>query len=704
MPFLLNRTLNHLMSRTTQLKPLKFHLFEIGICLSVLFLVIVLPFYVSAHECEIESETGIVLHVSPKGNDKAEGSEKAPLKSLQGAQDRLRIIRKQKTQQSVTVLVHGGSYVLDKPVHFGREDSGSEKYPVIYQAAAGEKPVFSGSRKLTKWKKLTDKKLLARLDPAVRGKVLVTDVRKAGITDFGDPTDRGLRPEFFVDETMQTLARWPNKEMTTAGRAIGQTPLPPTYIAKTGTKEGLFEYLGERHDRWAAEKDPRLGGYWYWDWAEEFQKVEAIDTLKKIIKIRQPYHNYGYKDGLRYFGLNLFCEIDSPGEWYLDRTSGLMYWYPASDVDISEASMRLSLFSAPFMVEMIDCEFLTLSGLTFEESRGSAVAIKGGKNCLISDCRMERFGADGIHIEQGSGHGVSGCLMRSFGFGGIKMSGGDRKTLTPGGHFVEQTVIEHFSLFKRTYQPAIHMEGCGQRISNNRFRYSSSSAFRLEGNDFLIENNEVSHVVNESDDQGGIDIFYNPSYRGIVIRYNHWSDIAGGTLHGAAGVRLDDMISGVEISGNVFERCGVREFGAVQIHGGKDNLVDNNLFFDCLAAVSFSSWGEKRWLNALDSPVIRKKIYEDVNINSDLYLKRYPALADMRVNIDVNTVRNNLLIDCKKVFLRGGKGQITENNHVVQSNGKKIAEFYDIAYLKSLGMKPIPFDSMGPKKNRWVNP
>lgn len=132
---------------------------------------------------------------------------------------------------------------------------------------------------------------------------------------------------------------------------------------------------------------------------------------------------------------------------------------------------------------------------------------------------------------------------------------------------MEHSIVEHFSLFKRTYEPAIHLDGCGIKVNNNRFRYSSSSAMRLEGNDFLIEYNEISHVVNESDDQGGIDIYYNPSYRGIMIRYNRWSDIKGGTRHGAAGVRLDDMISGVTISGNIFERCGAHSFGGVQIHG-----------------------------------------------------------------------------------------------------------------------------------------
>ena len=56
---------------------------------------------------------------------------------------------------------------------------------------------------------------------------------------------------------------------------------------------------------------------------------------------------------------------------------------------------------------------------------------------------------------------------------------------------------------------------------------------RLEGNDFIIEYNEIAHVVNESDDQGGLDMWNNPSYRGNIIRYNRWSDIQGGTNHGA---------------------------------------------------------------------------------------------------------------------------------------------------------------------------
>ncbi|WP_215238896.1 right-handed parallel beta-helix repeat-containing protein [Dyadobacter helix] len=644
----------------------------------------------------------IVLYVSPKGSDSGEGTKKSPLKTLEGARQRVRKLRTVNRDRPVKVFVGGGVYALEKPVLFAAEDSGSENAPVVYEAEKNQQPVFSGSRKLKSWKVLQNKEMLKKLDPAVNGKVYVTDLREAGISEFGDATDLGLRPELFLSGQVQTLARWPNTGLTKAGKVMGKTALPATYVAKRGTKEGDFEYLDQRQDRWALESDVRLGGYWYWDWSEEFQKVSHIDTLEKGIHIREPYHGYGYKDSLRYFGLNLFCEIDTPGEWYLDRLTGLLYWYPPTGVNPSRAEVSLSVFSAPFMIEMQHCTNLSLRGLAFEEGRGSAIRIRQSNNCLISDCRVERFGKDGIHVEEGSGIGIAGCLLRTLGCGGMKVKGGDRKTLVPAGHFVEHTVVENFSLFKRTYQPAVYIEGCGMRLSHNRFRYSSSSAVRLEGNDIVLEYNQVSHVVNESDDQGGLDVFYNPGYRGNIVRYNHWAHIAGGTRHGAAGVRLDDMISGFTIYGNIFEQCGARDFGAVQIHGGKDNRVENNLFFKCPAGVSFSTWGTKRWLETLDSPVIQKKLYEEVDIRSELYQTRYPDLKGIRDNADVNTVVNNLLVDCEKVFFRDKAIQIQSNNTSVKSDGKELGTFCDSGYLKATGLQPIPYAEMGPKGNRWV--
>jgi hypothetical protein len=645
---------------------------------------------------------GVKLYVAPGGDDRYPGTETQPLKSLESAKQAVNTILKEKPGQKVTVYFKGGVYPMEQTVRFTAEDSGSEQAPIVYRAAEGEEPIFLGSKIINRWTVANDTDTETRLAASVRGKVYVADLYATGITDFGDPTAAGKRPDLVCNGQLQTLARWPDENFVHAGKAKGATTLPNTYTAVHGTKEGVFEYTDPRQNRWALEHDVRLGGYWYWDWSDEFQTVDKLDTISRVVYLREPFHHYGYKDSLRYFGLNLFCEINRPGEWYLNRQTGKIYWYPPEGIDPSKAEVFLTCFHEPYMLEVTDCSYMTYKGLTFREGRGSAVRIENGSNNLLSGCRIERFGRDGVHVQGGTRHGISGCFLSTFGYGGIKIVGGDRRTLTPADHFVENTVVEYFSLFQRTYEPAVHLDGCGMRIAHNAFRYSSSSAMRLEGNDFLIEYNHVSHVVNESDDQGGIDVFYNPSYRGVVIRYNRWSDIAGGTRHGAAGIRFDDMISGMMVFGNLFERCGAVSFGAVQIHGGKDNIIRNNVFHQCLAAVSFSPWAEERWQKELENPGIRGKIYEEVDIRSELYKQKYPELRnDIRLNPNVNTIEDNLLIDCEKEFIRHNGKQIEKNNTKIVSGGKDFVSLCTPKELAKYGLQPVPVEKMGVQDNQW---
>lgn len=634
------------------------------------------------------------IYMSPKGSDNGDGTKSNPVASLEKAKE----IASQRPDKKTVVIVEDGEYLITKTLRLTSEDSGSEKTPTVYRAARGASPVFTGSKKLTDWKRL---QTAETVDESLRNKIFVTDLRLAGITDFGDPVEAGKRPELYCNDKLQTLARWPDDAYTHAGKALGATDLPDTYIHIHGTKEGVFEYLDERQNRWAKEEAPHAGGYWYWDWYDNFYAIASLDTVKHIVNIKEPFHHYGFRDSLRYYGLNLLCELDRPGEWYLQRSTGLLFWYPPSGIDPSTAKVRITVFAEPYMLEIKDCQHVTFDGLTFCESRGSAALIEGGSNNMLKDCRIERFGHDGVHIRGGTNHGVSGCYLSDFGHSIFKIYGGDRKTLTPSGHFVENTVAENFSLFHRTYEPAIYFEGCGLTVAHNRFSNSSSSAMRLEGNEILVEYNEISSVVNESDDQGGIDMHYNPSYRGVVIRYNRWSDIHGGTRHGAAGVRFDDMISGMKVYGNIFDHCGAKDFGGVQIHGGKDNIVSNNVFYHCPFAVSFSTWNEKRYLEALDGEYMNNKLYKQVDINSPLWQEKYPELKTIRENINVNTIENNLIISCDKPF-REEEYNILRNNVILDAGDQPVDAFCTDEVLKKYGLESIPYKEIGVKSNKWI--
>jgi len=630
-------------------------------------------------------EPAAVFHVANGGATAAAGagSEAKPFRTLAQARHAIRDLKKANggklPKGGVRVAIRGGVYPARDTFHLAAEDSGTAEAPVVYQARAGETPVFDGGIRIPAWRPISDAALREKLHPAVRGRVVEADLKALGVKDLGDATDLRLRPELYCDGVPQTLARWPNEGFVKTGDVVG--------------KEARFHYTDDRPSRWLDEPDVRLYGYWFWDWFEQFQKVASVDPATRTFTLAPPRSRYGYRKGQRYYAVNLFRELDQPGEWYLDRRTGLAYWFPPDGVEPAKATTTLSVLAKPF-VALEGAAHVVLLGLSFQDGRGDGVQVAGGSDCLVAGCTLRRLGGNAIAVAGGLRHGIFGCTLHTLGCGGARVAGGDLKTLSPGGHFVENCTVFDISRTKRTYTPAVHLDGCGNRIAHNLFERIPSSAMRIEGNDQLIELNLIRHVVEESDDQGGLDMWGNPLYRGVVIRWNRWSDITGGTHCGAAGVRLDDMISGVAVQGNVFERCGERLFGAVQIHGGKENLVDGNLFLDCPAGVSFSRWGKKRWLSSIQRFL--------KGAAAPPYLARYPDLARLKEAPDVSFVCRNVLVRCKTTLLRdGGMERTALNTTSNQPLDLDERAFDGNPLFRRALFERIPLREIGPYPHPW---
>jgi len=639
---------------------------------------------------------GKVFYVAPTGSDTADGTQRKPFRTLEKARDAVRSLKQSHSgkmpEGGVKIMIAGGDYPWEQTLKLTSEDSGTAAMPIVYQVDPSQSAIFHGGVQITAWRPISDAKLRGKLKAGIRDRVLQADLKVLGVKDLGDATAIRRCPELFVDGKPQTLARWPNEGFVKTGTILGKDTFK-VWGRIDGCRDGKFRYVEDRPGQWLDEPDVRLYGYWFWDWFEEFQKVASIDPDARIFTLSRPYSNYGYRKDQRYYALNVFRELDTDGEWYLDRRTATVYWLAPEAIDVSKAEIVLSLFDLPF-ITMTDVEHVILRGLTLQEGRGNGIHIRGGADCLAANCTVQRLGGDAIVIQGGEHHGIFGCTMHTLGCGGMRVAGGDRQTLTPGRHFVENCRVFDISRLKRTYAPAVHLDGCGNRIAHNLFENIPSSALRIEGNDHLIELNIIRNVVRESDDQGGLDMFGNPLYRGVVIRWNRWSDIGGGTQHGAAGVRLDDMISGVAVYGNVFERCGAVNFGGVQIHGGKENLVEGNLFVDCLAGISFSHWGQKRWLKSIERFLPQA--------GKPPYASRYPELADLKTNANVNLICRNIFARCGSTFLRDGRVQKTALNAVADkfleesqaATGRRSMD--NAALLKPLLFEPIPIDEMGP--------
>ncbi len=217
----------------------------------------------------------------------------------------------------------------------------------------------------------------------------------------------------------------------------------------------------------------------------------------------------------------------------------------------------------------------------------------------------------------------------------------------------------------------------------------------IGGNDHQIEYNEIYNAVTESDDQGGADMWGNPTFRGNVYKYNYWHHIGNWRAKGEqpkcgqAGIRLDDAISGTQIFGNVFERCsaGKLGFGGVQIHGGKDNVVENNLFISCSAMISCSPWDDKRW-----HEFVAKALDSD-EIDRALYLKRYPELAQLPEHANRNIVRHNVGWRCGEL-LRRAPGNLENSDNVLLPESEFDGNPKNFRFERP-GFDPIPFEEIG---------
>ncbi len=536
----------------------------------------------------------LMLYVSPQGSDAWSGRlarpqhGDGPLGTLEGARDVLRALKKAgRLNEGAIVEILDGVYELKRPFELTEKDSGTPKARILYRAQHPSRACISGGRRVTNFEPVTDPAVLSRLDEAARGHVLQADLKALGITDFGQPLAERGRLELFFNDQPMTLARWPNEGFTKI--AAVSTPDGQPVAGRQRSGVGSIFYDGDRPARWSSEKDIWLHGYWCWDWADSYAKVQSIDTERHLIHLAPPYHGYGYRSGQRFYALNVLAELDSPGEWYLDQRAGIIYFWPPGP--IAEGRPMVSI--QPALISLNSTSYVTVRGLVLQACRGTAITIAGGSHNRIVSCVIRNVGGGAVSISGGIANGVSGCDIYNIGGAGIWLNGGDRVTLTPAQHYADNNHIHHFARLYRTYHPAVGISGVGNRVSHNLIHDGPHNAILLSGNDHLIEYNEIYNVCYETGDVGAFYMGRDWTARGTLIRYNFFHDISGPGMYGANAVYLDDAASGTTIFGNIFYKAGRAAF----IGGGRDNIIENNIFIDCTYAIHVDARG-LGWMKA----------------------------------------------------------------------------------------------------------
>ncbi len=368
------------------------------------------------------------FYVAPDGDDGREGSLEKPLASFEAAQQKVRTFREKHPQIPVAVYFRGGKYYLQKPVVFSAEDSGTDKAPVTYEAYPGEMPYVLGGEQLElKW------------EPYKEG-IFKADVPEGIVFE-----------SFFVNDALQVLARYPNfNPDAEIFNGYAADCIAPERVKTWKNPAGGYYHVIHGH-RW--------GGF-------HFQITgKKSDTELELTGGWQNNRPEGGQHPEFRFVENIFTELDTINEWYLDRSTSTLYYYPDPALDLTTATFEYAALEN--LVQFVGSEddpvrHVTLDGFNFRRTvrtflknrepllrsdwtiyRGGSVFLEGTENCVIRNCEFNQIGGNAIFFNHYNKHAlVEGCHIYEIGASGICFIGDTSAVrnpkFVPYGPYVEE--------------------------------------------------------------------------------------------------------------------------------------------------------------------------------------------------------------------------------------------------------------------------
>lgn len=521
--------------------------------------------------------------------------------------------------------------------------------------------------------------VLTRLTPDAAAHVRVIDLSAYGLTgsDWGnvypigayhtasryDDCECGINLEVFENDCRMTLARYPNEGYLKIDAVLDNGEVhefpPQNYWRSNDSlrnpRGGTYiidKATNERIKNWKTPETAWAFGYFYWDWADSSSPIRVIPDNRAISP--KYVSTFGCRPGALYYLYNVLEELDAPGEFYLDRDTGLLYIYPTSDNGVFEVSI-----SQKPLITVNGAENVTIDGFTLTCTRSSGAVVTGNGNTL-KNLLIKNVAENGITVT-GTGNTVENCEITRTGRGGIILTGGERRTLTPGNNQALNNHIHDFSEVFQTYQPGIGLNGVGNRAAHNEISHSPHMAISYGGNEHLIEYNCIHDVVTHSSDAGAIYSGYDWCGHGTLIRYNLLKNI-GGNGFTPDGIYWDDGLSGQTAYGNIL--IDVRKY-AFLVGGGRDCVVrDNIIIGESIQPILYDDRNRDGFVNggwahqACDTPDAPHWVkLRATPVHDEPWVTKYPTLAklihdfdkfndaDFPINPANAVVENNIIIN-----------------------------------------------------------
>jgi len=515
-----------------------------------------------------------------------------------------------------------GSYRLQRPlrIEFPPGVTGSLK---LY-AAADAKPKILGTRLLTSVP--YDGRPLGpqgRKTPSDDVRIIIFDDTLAALSAGEQAATSGAPPgssrrgiSLYQGEERLTPARWPK-----SGYAI------MSGLLDSGQGDDKRVKFSAPHDKfrdWKGEAGLRIGAFWGMDWHWRSDRIDLYDASLEAFAAPPWNGPYPMRPIDRYFIENALSELTAPGDFYVDKEKALIALRPRSEAPVE----------APVVENLLlikNAQNVLVEGLALEKAHGDAVKVENSVNVAFRDCFIGRAEGRGLVINGGEKVSLTRCVVAETGETGVEMKGGDRQILKPSDHVVEDSIIADFGQEIRSERPGVELDGVGQIIRRSLITRGPHNAIRFLGNDHLIEENEISHVVRETVDAGAIETWRDWTGYGVKIVGNYIHDVRSFGYDrewNALGIYFDDHTGGALVKGNIFYNLE----RAIFLNSGRDTDIAGNFFCkiqnEPLWITSRENPGWQNLLNEERGGLLFKRLIS-VPYKSSPWKERYPLLADL---------------------------------------------------------------------------
>jgi hypothetical protein len=484
-----------------------------------------------AQTSQVHARPPINVYVSPSsgGND-GSGSASHPFRTLVQARDYVRKINRN-MQRDINVELMSGTYTLSDTFQLTGADSGTNGHRIVYQAAPGAHPVISGGTPVTGW---------TLADPA-------HNVYKAHV---GNIDTRQL----YVNGELESRARGANN---------------PAGFTKTSTG---YTITDTSMDNWKNQSNLEVVSRWGW----MLMRCPVQSIVGTTMTVQQPcFHNANLHQGQEIQNPtwleNARELLDTPGEWYLDKTAGDLFYMPKAGQNLATATVTI-----PRVQDLVDLNGtvdhpvsnVSFQGITFSYSTWLAPSssdgliegqagfrIVGSNNPDFDSTRLNWVKTPGaVNVSYGHDVAFDGNTFTHLGAVGLNLNTGTQRTDITGNVFKE-------------------IAGTGIQVGGTDVIDHHPTDPRSITKDNTVSNNVVTNVADQYTGSLGIMAAYTDH---TVITHNKVYDLPYSGISVGWGWGLTDKGGDINYPGN----SGVPVYTTPTT--SQNNVISNNQISDIM--------------------------------------------------------------------------------------------------------------------------